>query len=307
MSSLETYQSIGEKGEHFFSHTVIDNRRELQASIFSTEAIYEDQLIFRGVNEAKFKLYNSLQRFWILKDLNKSDFDYNQFIEMLIEEVKGWNNKTVQSWFKTIDINNNNSLAYLSFMQHIGLPTPMLDFTKNIYKGLYFAANEVQDRYTENELDNYISLYAISKDSVVFQMLEILVETYQEVTDENIHLNSSLPYNTFKELEVAIAVDEDILTEMSNINNSINIVNQEGLFVFSNFKSLPLEDQVVELKDENYQLANDIHCYDIHKSLQDVILDLLYSKKIHEKFMFPSYQNLRAEALSEVLSNMPLR
>ena len=51
-------------------------------------------------------------------------------------------------------------------LQHFGSPSPMLDFSNNVLKGLFFAVDNMPtwtDKGTNN-LDDYVSLYYIRKD-----------------------------------------------------------------------------------------------------------------------------------------------
>ncbi len=81
--------------------------------------------MFRGVNEAKYKMYNSAQRAWIENDLILNDIPYHNLINRRIIDAKSSNG----NYFKKIGIVQDNDLAILSFLQHYEPPTPLLDFT----------------------------------------------------------------------------------------------------------------------------------------------------------------------------------
>src|SRR5690606_27387303 len=80
--------------------------------------------IFRGCSEAKYKLYNSAQRFYLTQELYKKVPEYQitehykKFVTQLIENCKIWNNGVVRKLFESSGINKKNDIAYLSFMQH---------------------------------------------------------------------------------------------------------------------------------------------------------------------------------------------
>jgi len=150
MSRLYEYRNFNEKGKFFIDGDLVINTKDEFDKCF--EEITNEELIgrfsFRGCGEAKYKLYSSSQRFWIEKELDKC-FDYNSFVLKLIENSKEWNNKTISKFFNPRGIDFSNSIAYLSYMQHFNVPTPLLDFTENPCVGLFFAVQVPLLKLTE--------------------------------------------------------------------------------------------------------------------------------------------------------------
>mgnify|MGYP005866414859 CR=1 FL=1 len=163
---LEEYSRIEEKKEFFINGGSKVNHNI--DKIFKLIRKYKekgDSFIFRGCSEAKYRLYNSAQRLYINQELHKqvpSDTiseHYKNFIAELINNCKNWNNGVVKRLLENAGIDENNSLAYLSYMQHYGVPTPFLDYTYNPYVALYMAINNLNYTPSDNEIDNYFSFY----------------------------------------------------------------------------------------------------------------------------------------------------
>ena len=77
---IEYYKDLEEKSNHFQT-TQIDTKKELDSFINKwTKKDNSQEIIFRGLTEAKYKLYNSAQRFWIGEELDKLGKTYHQFI-----------------------------------------------------------------------------------------------------------------------------------------------------------------------------------------------------------------------------------
>lgn len=147
---LEEYNTFEEK-KFFFKdgNAKIDfNIEFLFKNIERLQSVGEG-FIYRGCGEAKYKLYNSAQRLYMNQELHKqvpSDHiseHYRHFISNLISETKKWNNEVVKKLLISSGIDENNDLAYLSYMQHFGVPTPLLDYTYNPYIALFFAIDNL--------------------------------------------------------------------------------------------------------------------------------------------------------------------
>ncbi|RZJ87884.1 MAG: hypothetical protein EOO60_11725, partial [Hymenobacter sp.] len=82
---LAMYQSFVQKA-NYFDQRRIDTPEELDALI----AEYSDQTghLFRGLNEAKFMLYSSLQRNWLLNKRAAKPTDHQLFLERLVDNAR---------------------------------------------------------------------------------------------------------------------------------------------------------------------------------------------------------------------------
>ena len=100
----------------------------------------EDYLIFRGVRNSKFKLIPSVGR---LKTKKETCLDVKE--ERLILDI--FRHRA----YPFIKDYNDDNLELLSIGQHHGLPTRLLDWTKNPLIAAYFAVEEPFEQETDEQ------------------------------------------------------------------------------------------------------------------------------------------------------------
>jgi hypothetical protein len=275
------------------------------------------RFLFRGMPEAKYKLYNSAQRLFITKELYKisdsagaRDLEriYISFINNLIAESKVWNGGTVSRLLRIMGINDDNSLAYLSFMQHSGIPSPLLDFTYDPFIALFFAIDLCSHYPSDNVIDNYISIYALATDTAVTKYLGGGFDA-NSVDKET----SAIPY-------LKVADNPLHLIENSNpvygVTNNFNIINQQGAFMYNSDPFLPLGEHILKHTQEMHEYYNPLDkgnfmgrlmvCYNIHKSLVPKIKYLLEDKGITREYLFPKIDNVTEAIVGSAVRKLSL-
>lgn len=126
---------------------------------------YKDKtdFLFRGQREAKWRLYGNLQRHWILDKLNDKFESYQVLQEKLVEFGRSqYNEKYIELLGEKHD-DADNDIAVLSFLQHHGCPTPLLDWTYKFQNALFFALDGLEHNERKREIDDYFSLYFIEE------------------------------------------------------------------------------------------------------------------------------------------------
>jgi hypothetical protein len=306
---LETYETFDKKSRHFY-HEKINSVEEFDN--FYEKLKNDRKNIYRGVNNASYKLYNSLQRHFIENNLDSCFDDFNDFVENDIEKAKKWNNNILIKSYSSLGHNTVYDLSILSFLQHSKSPTPLLDWSYNFDISLFFSCEHNLNK-SENEIENYCSLYIFS----LMDNHEIsnLSNAYNSINDNFIRAKNSNPqvdetqlqdkidthsYSLIKELDISYISDE----LSSNVkfplytNANLNILNQEGLFIYTNSPTQPLEKILngagkyfISIHVTRY--VTKIRCIDINKNLIKDILKKLEIKGITNDYIYPKPESIK--------------
>lgn len=168
--SLKQFKSISEK-EGIFNHYIINDISSLKEKLklFSPRKArtpvsgieVEIRYFFRGVNDARFRIYSSIQRCLVDRQKTVPRMTLSGLSDEILARFE--TNKTLVDAFKNeVNADSYNSQpAAWAFLQHFGAPSHLIDFTPNIRKAIYFATLNANKNYTadDNDLANYISLY----------------------------------------------------------------------------------------------------------------------------------------------------
>jgi FRG domain-containing protein len=313
MAKLPEYKSLEEKEEYFING-------DMRVTI-NIETLFEklDELkdnkdfFFRGCSEAKYKLYNSSQRSYIGNELYhqaKKDHieeHYDSFIESLIKECKNWNQQTVPKLLSENGIDQENALAYLSFMQHYGIPTPFLDFTFDPYTALFFAIDGINLAPSDIEIENYFSIYFTYHNATIFEGWKEVFKTKNQSLD-----TGKIPYAEISKNSMHILLPDN---EAYKILNNTNIINQKGMFIYNNHPIKPLEETYLEFAkftkghfgDDRFKemlmLDKFANCINIHKSLIPIIQRKLNSLGITNDFIYPNVNTMKHIVLQNAIAN----
>ena len=182
---LPEYKSFAEKEELFCNNEYVNSVEDLDKLIVRLQSL-EQSLIFRGVSNAGYKMFASSQRHW----MQKSDWvarmgheSYYSFVEEIIRRTECL--VEVQQYMQQHNVHTND-MFLMALMQHFGAPSPMIDFSESLLTGLFFASDWDDSRWDDsgnNQLDDYVSLYYISKN---FDWVEATVQRIMLSAADNI-------------------------------------------------------------------------------------------------------------------------
>ena len=180
---LSMYESFVQK-DNYFDQKRIDTVAELEALI--TEFAPKTDHLYRGINEAKFMLYSSLQRNWILNKRETKPTDHQLFLERLMDNARVYCGGLLAKYIVANGGDSRNDVSVMSILQHYSCPTPLLDWTYRFSVALYFAALGATESlpHPARELDNYVSLYYIEEEGFAQAGLREMV---------TISINGNLP------------------------------------------------------------------------------------------------------------------
>jgi hypothetical protein len=326
---IETYATLAEKATHFDSKN-IDSKNDLDNLIAEWTSRDNDKtIIFRGVTEAKYKLINSAQRFWNGEELDRLGKSYQEFIQTQIDKAKSFHNNLLIKFYNSFG-HTAYDLSILSFLQHYKAPTPLLDFTYNFDSALFFGTDGLT-HYPSADISNYFSIYAIDTkkdyefisfishlESSINQIDEILENSKGMEIDTTEVLNqiSQLQYSHFQELKLFYLpgyIPNGIPFSITNRpdfkliynQHNLNVINQEGLFVFNSDPTHPLEDYFSGGHGTGFQstfLLSKMKCWNIHKGLNEYVVKYLTENRpipIDKEFIYPQEEFIASSAYNQ--------
>lgn len=301
---LPEYRSIEEK-KPMFGHVKIDDKKTLTDHLDHLLAD-NSHCIFRGVREARYKLFTSVQREWITNGLGRPTI--NDLVGSLLSNIR--KNTVLNKYFQSLNVVQTDFL-YLSLLQHYSAPTPLLDFTHDYQVALYFATANIATAYTANDIDDYFSLYYIDLDKVGTELvrmddflnrgLELGKELVEELGNrypiDKSPLDSLDQYMKWKDnlYVVPLAFVDNpkfaraVTTPYTGQTlywSNLNITAQKGCFLLYNREDIPLEEHL-----DNSM----VWCLDIHKSLVYAVQKNYLSGITHDT-LFPSITQMAQEA-----------
>ena len=300
MAELKIYSSFEEKEKFFIDNRKINTPEEFD--IFITIGCQNLKgKYYRGCHEAKYRLYNSLQRFWIENEISKTNISYDDLILKFISKAKEWNNQTINKYFEALKIDCNNILALLSFLRHSEVPTPVIDFSKSIDVGLFFAFDKLNYSPSNNEIDNYVSLYSLPENFDIVNMCQRILDI-NEIIEKRTNfknINEQFIRETYQKLNKRKVVilkdqsDSDSVLSLK-IKNSLNIINQKGILVYYSSQENSLEEEI--------NSKEKIICINIHKNLKDYVLQWLKKNNITKDFIYPETNKLKDYCIENILT-----
>lgn len=254
---LKEYKSLEQKKIWFKEHSTLNSQQQVKEFLSSIEDGNSSSKVFRGIGEAKYKIYSSSQRMWITQELENRFDSYLEFLQKLVSEFKS-TNLVIENFFDKIKV-QPEEIPILSYMQHYGAPTPLIDFTKNMNVALFFAIDGLRHNPSV-DIDNYFSIYTLNdieysiqkiKSSYYDEMSEAIenssIGQYEEVKNAQKKLNEIfnkelLSLENFMKYKPEFISETTIKNIAYYTETNLNILNQSGLFVINPLAITPLEE-----------------------------------------------------------------
>ena len=275
--ALRKWNTFQEK-EQWFNYKRIDRIEELLDLFYN---IGSKKFFFRGMCDGSYKQYSSIQRFWDLKGFKVPFHTYVENSIIMAEPI--FNRFCPRQQY--------NQLTLLSFLQHYGYNTPILDLTSDFNIALFFATDGAKDYQGSDCTWDYISIYAVKQ------------EFQQDLTNlQDIIANAPDPINkdSLATYKLAIAWDTpiELCDQIVNRPNFLKLGNpninaQKGLFILN-----PALDKTLDewfdgktFEECDYSTNNlfygKMFCWDITKKFLPIINNYLKLKGITNQSIYP--------------------
>lgn len=236
--------------------------------------------VFRGEANSTWKLKTSIDR--ISDSVSIFPFSEKESISQII--------RTKRIYDELKDLNSKNYLEILSFLQHHGVPTRLLDFTKSPYIALYFAFEDL------NQNSEYASIYAFRQHFFNTKLYSILCKPNQNIQiDTKSYQNEFLNYGlidnfltlyneilTYDEISFILPVEPDIFNK--------RIYIQQGLFFLQGNSRIPFIDNLDAYQPS--ELKENIFKINISRNLQKKIILKLANMGITPHTLYPGIDGL---------------
>jgi hypothetical protein len=305
---ISEYKSIVQKATSF-DQVQVDTVEHFDKIYQEFKA--KSDYLFRGQKEAKWRLYSTLQRHWILSNIEDKFENYQSLLEALVEKGRSQYRDEYISQLGEMHDDADNDVAVLSFLQHHGCPTPLLDWTYRFQNALYFAIDGADVAISAKEIDNYVSIYHIQeKDfqkggmrTLLYESVEgtqefalnLLIERFTE--DEDLRRKMKEHFKGRKAIDIGRIKGSGMIAHMLKIkhmvnfpatyfadsgpddiifslNNSVNIKNQAGVFTWNADPTKPFEMVVSEQNDLAKKETSDYV-----RSLQNILCECININK----------------------------
>lgn len=277
---ISEYETTLQKSSSF-DQTNIDTVEQFDKIYEEYES--KNEFLFRGQREAKWRLYGKLQRHWILDKLGDKFDSYQSLLEELV--VLGrmeYNERYIELLGEKHD-DADNDIAVLSFLQHHGCPTPLLDWTYKFENALFFALDGLEGTVRQKEIDDYFSVYFIEEKNfekggmrkIIYESIDksqefALNNLIESITnDEEQRAAMREHFKGRKAIDIKRIKGSGMIAYMLklerminlpatyfadgkpddiafSLNNSINIQNQSGVFTWNADPTKPFEIVVNE-------------------------------------------------------------
>lgn len=325
MSQLPVYNDLESKGKAF-KQVLINTKADVEIFIeeLRSEIAQENnrRFIYRGVTDAKYKLFSSAQRHFAEKELNNIT-SYENLITGLIENALKYQNGLLRKYFSGFGIPYD--VPVLSFLQHYGAPTPLLDWTYNLQIALFFSIDGLQHSASNSKIDNYFSIYSINKNLCGNDLINVsdylsknlsfingINDQFPDIDASKVlNENEQFRYEMFNKLSLFFVSDFERSSDIPSLTTqtNLNIINQEGLFIFNGHSTNPLES-LFGTQQEPFSLLPKINSYDIHKSLYYYVLNKITEVRrdarlipLTREFIYPQEELIAKKAFQIFLAN----
>ena len=320
---MNEYKSFVQK-EIFFDQIQIDTEEQIDELLEK----YKDSkdYIFRGQREAAWRLYNTIQRSWIL-DKYEGKHDFTSVLKNMTEICLQNHVEDIKNIIGKDHVDTVNNLALLGFLQHHGCPTPLLDWTSNFSNALFFAIDGVIENTAVKEIADYVSVYFLDNENIEHggaasvidyalkeqstdlksKLIAMIAKDEEQRLEMEEHFKDRDFFDRTKiegsglvshmcKIESMVSIPTGIMYYRDNYEyegivfsllNSENIKIQQGAFIWNSTSIKPLEVVAFEAFEAEFDSYKFCECYNIHKKLVPYIREKLETLGVNKETIYP--------------------
>jgi hypothetical protein len=249
-----------------------------KVDIFSTEDLLKElnslsnNYIYRGHADSEWRLESSLERVigekwsaqWAMKFEDRSLDIFKSNFHLYDRE----------------NIRPASKLAWLSIMQHYGVPTRLLDFTESPYVALYFALEAYNAQSNRD-----FAVFAIDYSEIMQKSIDYISnkDTAFTETRQSVYQNQDFIFEAIvdpREFDVAW------IAEPRQFNARLD--RQAGSFLLSGNRGLRIEEILASPLYENAQMTK----YTISRELYRSVFALLRKMNVTSKSLYGDLEGL---------------
>ena len=280
-------------------------------------------LAFRGVNNASFKLFSTIQRRWYWDGLDDIYADVPSYIQHQINKARS--NKCIMG-----NLSQDNDYNLLALIQHFWGNSNLVDFSYSPVSAFFFAWDKYDAKFPhDGSLNDYVSLYVVNythpelggpieMNHYGSQTIERMASQSGIPTDridaeDALQNLVSIPYMKLcdgkivqggQHANVRMSVPYFNFDEAVQVTNA-NIAAQNGCFIQAHSGEMSLEEYI---NLNNPYAPRLLWCYDIHKSLVEDICkrygvpqnrDVIYPQRKAMDKLYKNVMNLDKHVFRE--------
>lgn len=241
-----------------------------------------NNFVYRGHANADWLLESSLERVigtgWSEEFAKKfEEFSLNEFMSKF-------------HLYDSENIQPTSKLAWLSLMQHYGVPTRLLDFTASPYVALYFAL----EAYNPLTAPNF-AVFALDYSAIMERSISVIASRDGSFKETRQSLRQKQD-EVFDDIVDRFAYDIAWVTEPTQLN--VRLDKQSGSFVLSGNRSLKIADVL----DSSVYSGVSVYKLIINNALYTGVYALLRKMNINSKSLYGDLDGLARSIRMEMQS-----
>lgn len=287
VKELPQYKDFDDKKKYYNCiniDSIADFRKELGQFFHNPKHV----LVFRGINNASFRPYSTVQRQWIW-------YGYDRYFESIENYIKYQVKRVRKNPYLIKYLVGDTDYNILAMIQHYGGNSTLLDFSYELKSALFFAFDRMLPVTKNGGLNNYVSLYVLNCTHAILKGPSDVYNNaggrLQTILNESglnpSQINAESVLKEFEQIpyekeydgkvvhgghdsQIAINLPFFNFKTSSEISNS-NLNAQNGCFIQASSTEIPLDELFIN--KHKYIETPLISCYNIHKNLRDNIIN----------------------------------